>query len=229
MTAKRLHSPGTKKKPRIFLVDDHSIVRDGLKQLIQAKDEFEVCGDAESGAQALERIPSAKPDLAIVDLGLQGMNGLELIKNLKQRFPQLLVLVMSMYEEMVYAERALRVGAKGYIMKKGNSEELLKAIRHVLSGKVYASAHVMEKMMDKMAGSPPSSAPSVEALTEREFEVFQLIGKGFKTGKIAEDLHVSVKTVESYREEIKQKLHLQNAAHLAQYAVDWMHNNRIDS
>lgn len=219
--------PKTKSKPKIFLVDDHSIVRDGLKQLIQARGEFEVCGEAESGPQALERLTTVSPDLAIVDLGLQGMNGLELIKNLKQKYPRLLVLVMSMYEETVYAERALRAGAKGYIMKKGNSEELLKAIHQILSGKVYTSHQVTEKMMAKMTGAGP--ATPIETLTEREFDVFQLIGRGFKTGNIAEELHVSVKTVESYREEIKQKLGLENAAELAQYAVDWMHNNRIGS
>lgn len=217
----------SKSKPKIFLVDDHSIVRDGLKQLIQAHGEFEVCGEAENGPQALERLPASKADLAIVDLGLQGMNGLELIKNIKQRHGALPVLVMSMYEETVYAERALKAGAKGYIMKRGNSEELLKAVRTVLSGKVYTSSQVTERMMDKIAGG--NSTTPMEALTNREFEVFQLIGKGFKTGKIAETLHVSVKTVESYREEIKQKLNLENAAELTQHAVNWMHNNRIDS
>lgn len=225
---KRSSSSTSKRKPRIFLVDDHSIVRDGLKQLIQAKGDFEVCGEAESGLQALERLPSAKADLAIIDLGMQGMNGLDLIKALKQRLPQLLTLVMSMYEESVYAERALKAGARGYIMKKGKSDELLKAMSVVLGGKIYTSDPIKEKMMEKMAAGGSGTGSPIEALTDREFEVFQLIGKGFKTGRIADELHISVKTIESYREEIKQKLNLENAAQLTQYAVDWMHNNRID-
>ena len=217
----------TKTKPKIFLIDDHSIVRDGLRQLMEAKGEFDVCGEAESGPQALERLPAAKPDLAIVDLGLQGMNGLELIKTMREKFPSVKTLVMSMYEENVYAERALKSGARGYIMKRGNSDELMIAVRQVLSGKIYASNRVTEKMMDKLADG--TGQASVDALTEREFEVFQLIGRGYKTGKIAEDLHVSVKTVESYREEIKQKLSLDNAAALTQYAVNWMRANGLQS
>ena len=182
-------------------------------------------------AEALESFRNArnKPVLLISDYAMDKMNGLELIKNIKQKFPQLLMLVMSMYEETVYAERALRAGARGYVMKTGKSAELLKAVCHVLSGKIYASNRMTEKMMDKVATGQHSSVPSVEALTAREFEVFQLIGKGLKTGKIAEDLHVSVKTVESYREEIKQKLNIENAGQLTQYAVEWMHNNRISS
>jgi DNA-binding NarL/FixJ family response regulator len=226
MASKRGSAP--KGSPRIFLVDDHSIVRDGLKQLIQAQGEFAVCGEAESGPQALALLPASRPDLAIIDLGLQGMNGLELIAAVKLKLPGLPMLVMSMYEEAVYAERALRAGARGYIMKKGKSEELLKAIRQVLSGKVYVSDQMTERMMDKVASGSGVASP-VDVLTEREFQVFQLIGRGFKTGRIAEELHVSVKTVESYREEIKQKLSLDNAAELTRYAVDWMHNNRISS
>ena len=156
MTSKRGTSSISKKKAKIFLVDDHSIVRDGLKQLIEAKGEYEICGEAESGPQALERLPTAKADLAVIDLGLQGMNGLELIKNIKQKLPALPVLVMSMYEETVYAERAMRAGAKGYIMKKGRSDELLNAIRHVLSGKIYASDRVKEKMRESAAGQDSS-------------------------------------------------------------------------
>jgi DNA-binding NarL/FixJ family response regulator len=224
------HPASAKKgKPKIFLVDDHFIVREGLKQLIHAKGDYDVCGEAESGEQALERLPIANPDLAIFDLGLQGtMNGLDLIKLVKQKLPNLPILVMSMYEENVYAERAFKAGAKGYIMKKGHSEELLKAIRQILNGKIYASDQVTEKMMETATGHRPAG-PSVENLTDREFEVFQFIGRGFKTGAIADELHVSVKTVESYREEIKNKLQLPGASELTQYAVNWMHKNRIDS
>jgi DNA-binding NarL/FixJ family response regulator len=226
MTSKR---PAiAKRKPKIFLVDDHWIVREGLKQLINAKGDYDVCGEAENGHQALERLPSSNADLAVVDLGMPGMNGLDLIKEIKGMLPTLPILVMSMYEETVYAERVFRAGAKGYIMKKGQSDELLKAIRQILNGKIYASTPVTEKMMEAATGHKPT-APGVDLLTDREFEVFQLIGKGFKTGNIADELHVSVKTVESYREEIKTKLQLENAAELAQFAVGWMHNNRIDS
>lgn len=223
----RRPSFANKRKPQIFLVDDHFIVREGLKQLIHAKGDYEVCGEAKSGEQALERLSPGNADLAIVDLGLQGtMNGLDLIKLLKQKLPNLPILVMSMYEENVYAERAFKAGAKGYIMKKGHSDELLKAIRQILAGKIYASDHITEKMMELAAGQRAASS-SVEDLTDREFEVFQLVGRGFKTGAIAEQLHVSVKTVESYREEIKIKLELPSAAELSQYAVNWMHNNRL--
>lgn len=212
---------------RVFLVDDHSIVREGLKQLLEAKGDLAVCGEAESGIQALERIPSARPDLVLVDLGLRGMNGLELLKILKQRFPLLPTLVMSMYEESVYAERALKAGARGYIMKKGRYDELLSAIRRVLSDKIYLSSEMAERMVERAAVSV--QRVSIDSLTEREFETFDLIGRGFKTGRIADELKVSVKTVEFYREMIKQKLELPDAAELTQFAVDWMHRHRLSS
>jgi DNA-binding NarL/FixJ family response regulator len=212
-------------KIKILVVDDHAIIRQGLRRLIEHEPDFTVCGEAEDGHSALDLISKTKPDLAIIDIGLQGMNGIDLIKNIKTRNPKLLILIISMYDETVYAERALRAGAKGYLMKKESAENVIPAVRKILDGKLYLSQTVSEKILSKMADakSAPHTSP-LDVLSDRELEVFQLIGKGFKTSQIAHQLNLGIKTVESYKEQIKTKLQMEHASELTQYAIQWTHN-----
>ncbi len=211
-------------KARIFLVDDHDVVRKGLKHLLEAQPDFAVCGEAEDGHQALKALSAAKAQLVIADLSLDGgMSGLDLVKNIKERLPQLPVLVMSMHDESVYAERAFRAGARGYLMKSESAEKVTAAVRQILVGKPFMSEKIAEKMMDVLTQSRPRA--DVDSLSDREMEVFQRIGRGLKTSRIAEELNLSVKTVESYREQIKVKLNLENASELLRYAVHWAHEH----
>ncbi len=214
-----------KKTPKrsIFIVDDHSIVRRGLKQLIDQEADLAVCGEAENGQAALEAMKKLAPDLALVDLSLGGESGLELIKDIKARYPKVSVLVLSMHDEAFYAERVLRAGAKGYIMKLQAPDLILKAIRRVLSGEIYLSDPMASKMLRKVAGGEdPIIGSPIERLSDRELEVFQLIGIGLGTRHIAERLSRSVKTVETYREHIKLKLDLKDATELTQAAIQWL-------
>lgn len=211
------------KKFKVFLVDDHGVLRQGMQKLINLEKDFEVCGEASDASEALARLPLSKADIALVDLGLKGTGGLELIKALKQKMPKLLILVMSMFEESMYAERALRAGAKGYIMKTEPVDQVLAALRRVASGKTYLSQAMSDRMLDKMS-DPETGTTPVEVLSDRELEVFQALGKGLKPAEIADQLHISVKTVETYREQIKMKLKLENASALAQYAIAWARN-----
>ncbi len=211
------------KKLKVFLVDDHRVLREGMRKLIDLEKDLEVCGEASDSQEAMERLPACKPDLALIDLGLKGVGGLELIKNLKQRLPHLSILVMSMFEETIYAERALRAGAKGYVMKHEPSETVITALRRVAQGKTYLSPSMSERMLDKLS-APDATASPMDVLSNRELEVFQLSGKGLKPAAIAEALHLSVKTIETYREQIKTKLGLDNAAELSQYAIAFARN-----
>ncbi len=211
------------RKLKIFLVDDHSVVREGMKRLIALEKDFEVCGEAEDASTAMRSIVTSKADLALIDIGLKGTGGLELIKSLKQRVPRLLILVMSMFEESIYAERALHAGAKGYIMKHEPAENVIIALCHVANGKTYLSAVMSERMLDKMSAGETPVSP-LDVLSNRELEVFEFLGKGLKPGAIAEELHLSVKTIETYRDQIKTKLKLDNAAALTQYAMSWASN-----
>jgi DNA-binding NarL/FixJ family response regulator len=177
---------------------------------------------------ALDLIPKLKPDIAVIDLGLQGMNGLDLIKNLKQRCPNLPILVMSMYDESVYAERVLRAGAKGYIMKQESIEKVMGAMERILSGKIYLSDKMSESMLHVVfQGKAGAGRSPGEVLSDRELDVFKLLGKGFKNNQIAEELNLSIKTVESYREQIKQKLNLKGASDLIPFAIEWVHSNNL--
>jgi DNA-binding NarL/FixJ family response regulator len=211
------------KKLKVFLVDDHQVLREGMRKLIDLEKDLEVCGEASDSQGALRLLPSCKPDLALIDLGLKGVGGLELIKTLKQRLPHLSILVMSMFEETIYAERALRAGAKGYVMKHEPSDTVIAALRRVAQGKTYLSPAMSERMLDKIS-APEVAASPMDALSNRELEVFQLSGKGLKPAAIAEALHLSVKTIETYREQIKIKLKLDNAAELSQYAIAFARN-----
>jgi len=213
----------TTKRATVFIVDDHSIVRRGLKQLIDQEADLVVCGEAETAQAALEAMKKRVPDVALVDLSLDGESGLELIKDIKTRYPTVAVLVLSMHDEMFYAERVLRAGAKGYIMKLQVADRILGAIRCVLSGEIYLSDPMAAKILRKVAGGKADVVgSSIERLSDRELEVFQLIGIGLGTRHIAERISRSVKTIETYREHIKQKLDLKDATELTQAAIQWL-------
>jgi len=209
-------------KKRIFIVDDHPMMRQGLAQLIGAEPDLAVCGEVETAEIALDSIGALKPDLVLADISLPGKNGLELIKDFQAMQPGLAVLVISMHDESLYAERVLRAGGRGYIMKQEGGKKLMQAIRQVLEGKIYVSekmsADILEMFSGRRAGAKNSP---VEKLTDREFEVFQFIAQGKGTRDIAEKLHLSVKTVEVHRANIKAKLKLQSASELIHYAVRW--------
>jgi DNA-binding NarL/FixJ family response regulator len=206
-------------------VDDHPIVREGLARRIERQGDLTVCGEAESAADALMAVNDLAPDLVVVDLTLKDKSGLELIKDLRVRHPQVPVLVLSMHDETHYAERALRAGAGGYIMKQEAAENVLVAIRRVLDGQVYLSDRMADRLLGAIVGEQagPSQSP-VDRLSDRELEVFEMIGTGLGTREIADRLHVSIKTVEAYRANIKDKLHLQTAMELAHRAFHWVQN-----
>lgn len=212
-----------KDKLRIMIVDDHPLVRHGITQLINAEPDMSVCCEAADYRQALENLASCRsPDFMIVDLSLKDINGIELIKKLNALFPGLPVLVLSMHDEAHYAERAIRAGARGYVMKQEGTETLVKAIRMVLSGLFFVSPAVRTRLMSKKTGIRTSvEADILFCLSDRELQVFELIGKGLKTGQIADTLSLSIKTVETYREHIKAKLKLKDGIDLLQHATLW--------
>lgn len=207
-------------KKRILIVDDHPMMRQGLAQLIGVEPDLAVCGEAENAEQALDAIKPLKPDLVLADISLPGKNGLELIKDFQVLQPGLPILVISMHDESLYAERVLRAGGRGYIMKQEGGKKLMEAIRQVLDGKIYVSQKMSAEILEMFSGRRSESSP-VEKLTDREFEVFQLISQGKGTRDIAEQLHLSIKTVEVHRANIKTKLKLKSAAELIRFAVRW--------
>src|SRR5208283_6011987 len=187
-------------KLKVFVVDDHPIVRQGLAQMINREPDLTVCGEAEEAAPALHAITDVKPDILIVDISLNGPDGLDLLKNVRLRYPSLPVLILSMHDESIYAERALRAGANGYIMKQEATENVLVAVRRILSGEIYVSARIANQMLKHyITGSGTLRNSSIADLSDRELEVFRLIGEGHGTRQIAEELHLSIKTVESYQ------------------------------
>ena len=208
---------------RILLVDDHPFMRAGLGALIDRQADLAVCGEAGNPAEAFAQLRQSKPDLVLTDLTMPGRSGLEFIKDLLAAEPELTVLVISMHDEAVYAERVLRAGARGYIMKEAGGENLLTAIRQVLRGEVYVSPKMSARILENLSGARPrgSSSP-IEKLTDREFEVFQLIGQGKSTRDIAAQLSLSPKTVDVHRANIKEKLGLQDATALIRHAVRWV-------
>ena len=210
------------RKKTVFVVDDHPIVRQGLALLINQETDLTVCGEAEEMYSALSAIQAVRPDILIVDISLNGPDGLELLKNIRLGAPRLPVLILSMHDESIYAERALRAGANGYIMKQEATEKVLVALRRILSGEIYVSDRIANSMLRHyVRGVNPSEHSSISDLTDRELEVFRLIGEGHGTRQIAEVLHLSVKTVESYQAHIKEKLSLRSARELVQHAVQW--------
>jgi DNA-binding NarL/FixJ family response regulator len=211
-----------KAKRRILLVDDHPIVRQGLEEMINQQDDLNVCGTAENVHTALTQIEKIKPDLVVLDISLQGNSGLELLKDIKVRYPDLPVLMLSMHDENLYAMRAIRAGARGYLMKHESTDQLLVAIRQVLDGEIHLSKDLERKMLNHFAGRGGKQAGSpIESLSDRELQVFTLIGQGFGTRQIADKLHLSIKTVESHRAHIKEKLNLSTATELLQHAIQW--------
>ena len=223
-TSTRKIKPKSSPKAKVLIVDDHAVVRQGLKTLIEAEKDMAVCGEAGDAVGALLLVAKTKPDIVLTDIGMEGMSGLDLIKNLKTRHSNVAVLAISMYDESVYAERVIRAGAKGYLMKKESAPKVIEAIRKILSGKLFLSEAVSESILGQVAGmASPNGGDLTNRLSDRELEVFQMIGKGHKSSEIAESLNLGTKTVESYKEQIKIKLNLPNASALTQYAIEWVH------
>lgn len=215
------------KKHRIFIVDDHPIMRQGLALLINHEPDLEMCGEAADARAALSGVLESKPDLVIIDISLPGKNGLELIKDLKASADRVLMLVHSMHDESLYVERVLRAGAHGYIMKQEGGKKVMDAIRKVLRGEIYVSPEMSGKILEIFSGRRPSSTDPVEALSDRQFEIFQIIGQGKGTRAIAEGLNVSVKTIDAHRAHIKEKLGLKSGNELVRFAVRWVENQNL--
>jgi DNA-binding NarL/FixJ family response regulator len=227
MVQKKHPNKSDEKKTNILIVDDHPIVRQGLAELVNHENDLVVCGQAEDAHQAMKAIKELKPNMAVVDISLKETSGMELIKDINAQYPNLPVLALSMHDESLYAERALRAGAKGYIMKAEATENVITAIRKILSGEIYLSDKMSARMMRKLVGRATEISTSpIELLSDRELEVFNLIGKGYGTRQISERLHLSIKTIETYRAHIKDKLNLADAAELLRYAVQWVNSYR---
>jgi DNA-binding NarL/FixJ family response regulator len=207
-------------RTRIFVVDDHPLVREGLANLINQEEDLAVCGEAEDSAGAIAGIEESQPNVALIDISLKNESGLDLVKKLEERFPLVALIVVSMHEEALYAERALRAGAKGYVMKRETSKNVLTAIRRVLAGDVYVSERVVTAMAKRM-GSRKATAEPVERLSDRELEIFRLLGQGRTTSQIAEDLHLSLKTVQAYCARAKEKFGVSSLGELLRAAIRW--------
>jgi DNA-binding NarL/FixJ family response regulator len=213
------------KKCRVLLVDDHPIVRQGLALLIDREGDLSVCGEADGAHSAFHAIETLRPDLVVLDISLSGPDGLDVLKEIRMKTASLPVLILSMHDESIYAERAMRAGANGYIMKQEATEKVLVAIRRILQGEVYLSDRLTNTMLQQyVRGVSPTKMSPLVSLTDRELEVFRLIGEGHGTRQIADDLHLSVKTIESYQAHIKEKLALRNARELVQHAIEWTVN-----
>jgi len=208
-------------KKRILIVDDHPMMRQGLAQLINNEPDLAVCWEADNAGQAIDVVSAHKPDLVLADISLPDKNGLELIKDIHVLCPGATILVVSMHDETLYAERVLRAGARGYIMKQEGGKKLMAAVRHILGGQIYVSEKMSARILEIFSGGRKDAGSPIEKLSDREFEVFQLIGQGKGTRDIAEHLHLSVKTVEVHRANIKEKLQLKSATELVRHAVRW--------
>ena len=214
-------------KIKVLLVDDHPLVREGLVNLINQQADLQICGEAGNEPQALELIRTVQPRVAIVDISLESGSGIELIKSIKAMFPAVTVLVLSMHDESLYAERALRAGARGYVMKREAAKKVIEAIRCVLAGQLYVSDKIAALMAEKFVkGRTDASASPIEQLSNRELEVFQLLGLGHNTRQIADHLHVGFKTVQAYCARIKEKLKLANATELLREAIRWQESQQ---
>jgi len=213
-------------KKRVLIVDDHPILRKGLSMMINQEPDLVVCGEAEDAHKAMELIERVKPDMVIVDISLPGVDGVELLKNIRTRFGDLPALVVSMHDESLFAERALRAGARGYIMKQEALDDVLTAIRRVLNGEIFVSSKITTRMLEKLVEADVRKGNSpLDLLSDRELTVLRLIGQGLGTRQIADNLHLSVKTIESYRMHLKEKLKLTSGTDLLKYAIQWVQNN----
>ncbi|MFN7139453.1 MAG: response regulator [Limisphaerales bacterium] len=219
-----------KNQTKILLIDDHPLLRNGIAQLISQQKDLVVCGEVDDSLKALDSIEQTNPDIVILDITLKKMSGIEVLKHIKVRFPRVKVLILSMHDETLYAPRALRAGASGYIMKQEAAENVIAALRKILGGEVYISERMATQMLSRMVGgrATPISSP-VDLLSDRELEVFTLLGKGDGTRDIAEKLNLSVKTIESHRAHIKEKLNLKNATELVRHAVQWVASETVDA
>ena len=208
-------------KAKVFLVDDHPLVREMLKSLIEQQPDMTACGEADDAAKALKGIAADRPHVAIIDLSLKESSGLELIKQIKHRYPLVSQIVLSMHDEKLYAERAIRAGARGYVMKRESTKQIVAAIRAVRGGKLWLSETVSDAFAQRFVGAPPQTGSSLEQLSDRELEVFNLLGQGLQTRQVAQSLNVSIKTVQTYCARIKQKLQLSSATELLREAMRW--------
>lgn len=223
---KNMPPPAKDIKRRVLIVDDHPIFRDGITQLINHQPDLLVCGGVSSAAHALSSVDELKPDMIIVDISINGTNGIELIKSIRAQFPALPALMLSSHDENLYAERALRAGARGYIMKAAPAEKVIEAIRRVLEGSIYLSEAIGGRLLDTfLTGRAPSgSSSAVDQLSDRELEIFRALGEGRSTREIAMTLFLSIKTVETHRSHIKEKLKIQSAPELIRAAVEWVNS-----
>jgi DNA-binding NarL/FixJ family response regulator len=210
------------RKSRVFIVDDHPLVREGLTNLINAQDDVMVCGEAKDSAEAIDGIAKERPEVAVIDISLTNESGLELIKNLVRQFPQVALIVLSMHDEALYAERALRAGARGYVMKHETSKSVLASIRQVLGGGLYVSERIANRIALRLTSSrrPVASSP-VERLSDRELEIFRLLGQGRSPSEIARDLNLSLKTVQAYCARAKEKFGITSLTELLRAAIQW--------
>lgn len=211
----------------VLIIDDHSVVRDGVEQIISKTEDIELIGKAANSDEAIKIINNSKVDFTIVDITLKGnVNGIDLIKAIKERYPHIKILVMSMHDESIYGERAIKAGARGYIMKDVASLHLIEAIRKISKGELYISDELQKKLVNKLISNPnDKKGISVEILSDREFEIFQLIGNGFSAKEIAKKLNLSTNTIESHRNRIKNKLQLKDSAELTKHAIQWIITN----
>lgn len=210
------------RRARILLVDDHPLVRERMAEIINQAPDLMVCGEAQDRAGALAAMAAHRPELAIIDLALKDSDGLELIKDIRLHWPNVLMLVVSMYEESLYAERVIRAGARGYVTKQEATRDILSAIRRVLSGRVYLNENVSARIIDRLADrSVPGAATPAEMLADRELQVFELLGRGLAVKEIARRLRIATKTVDTYRRRIREKLNLQTSSQLLQHAISW--------
>ena len=225
MMAQASSGNGDARQAKLLLVDDHPIVRQGLVALLQQEPDLAVCGEADDPDQGMTLIDKLKPDVVIADLSFGGLSGIEFIKDIRARWPRLPVLILSMHDEAHYADRALRAGAMGYIMKGAGGSRVIEAIRQVLSGQIYLSPEVTTQLVKNAIEGPHEQAGSpIDQFSDRELEVFALIGQGLSTRQIAKKLHLSTKTIDSHRSKIKSKLNLKNSTELVHHAIRWFSN-----
>ena len=226
-TKTKKRSESLTKKKAVLIIDDHPLYREGLSQYINKENDLEVCGEASNAVDGLEMIRKKKPDLVTVDVTLGESSGIDLVKMIKAQNETLPVLVVSMHPDSLYAERALSAGARGYINKGKATENVMEAIRSILKGRIYLSEEMTQSMLEKKTHGVPETSSTISLLSDRELEVFELIGSGKTTNHIAKNLHLSNKTIETYRANIKNKLSLNNNTELIQHAVQWVRDGKV--
>ncbi|MFO1488470.1 MAG: response regulator transcription factor [Verrucomicrobiota bacterium] len=212
----------SKARRQIFIVDDHPVFREGLVGLVKREPDLDVCGEADHAAKAILEIQKLRPDLVLADIGLPGKCGLELIKDIRVMSPDIAVLAISMHDESLYAERVLKAGGRGYIMKQERPEKIVQAIRQLLNGQIFLSAQMSNRILNSLSDKRPQSSSPIARLSDRELEILQLIGRGKDSHEIAQQLHLSVKTVDTHRGNLKEKLELKNGTELICYAARWV-------